>query len=140
MASIKPWDIDISLMMHPALNKIINLSTLHHEGLSKTDKRHRASLGSTALYHTVLNEQFKETRIVKMVKGKPQYPKAFYLSNIEIEYLPDHAVWKIIFSNGGKKRKNAKLHYKIMETIYVRRLQGVYMIDEEFPSSEVNPA
>lgn len=129
---ISPWDIDSTLMMHPALNKILRLSDLHLISASKSVKRNRAMLASTALYHIVLDKMFKESSIVRMIRGKPQYQKRKYLGNIEIEYIPDHAAWKVTITNGGKKRKNAKLQYEIMETLYIRKLQGIYIVDDEF--------
>lgn len=129
---ITPWDIDPTLMMHPGLNKILRLSDLHLISASKSTKRNRAMLASTALYHTVLDNRFKETSVVRMVRGKPQYQKRKYLGNIEIEYLADHVVWKVTISNGGNRRKNAKLQYAVMEVFYIRKLQGIYAVDDEF--------
>jgi len=129
---MKIEELDPTLMMYPSLNKIINLSTLHHKDLSKSFKRHRANLASTCLYHNILDSHFKESSMLQMVRGKPQYPKMFYLGNIEIEYLPDYGVWKVTITNGGKKRKNAKLSYKIKAVLYIRKLQGIYIIDKEF--------
>jgi hypothetical protein len=131
-------DFNPTLMMHPALNAIINLSNTYLETLSKRQKINRVKLSSTCLYHTVLDSFFKESRILKMIKGKPQYPIKKYLGNIEIKYIPEHSVWEVKITNGGRTRKNAKISYKIKETLYIRKLQGIYIIDNEFRSLATN--
>lgn len=130
MGSIRPEDLDPTLMMDPGLNEIISKSNTHIETSKKT-MGHRLSFGATPFYHTVLAKMLEETTIVTMAKGKPTYPEKQYLGNVIINYLPGH-VWKITITNGGKKRKNAKLPLKIKEIFYLRRTSGHYWVDKEF--------
>ena len=133
MVSIKPWDLDPTLMMHPGLNTIIAKANEHIDNISKKNMSRRRNMGQTScLFHTVLNEILKEATVVVMKRGKPVYPELSYLGNILVQYLPDNHVWEITFTNGGKKRKNAKLPLKIMETIYIRYTNGVYWVDSSF--------
>ena len=130
--TIKPWELDPLLRLHSGLNKILHLANEHIESASKRALKQRREIASSScIYHTVLVRQLLRASELKLFRGKPDFTSS-YLKNIEIEYLPDRSVWKILITNGGTKRKNARLQYKIKETLYLRKLQGNYIIDEEF--------
>ena len=128
-------EMDPTLMLHPALNEMIHLSAAYHEGLSRRTRLNRARMSATCFYHNILAEAFDEAAKVRMIggkRGKPGYPKRGYLGNVEIEYLPERAAWKVTLTNGGLRRKNARLPYKVREILYVRRLGGIHVVDDEF--------
>jgi len=124
-------DIDTLLMLDPGLNAIVAKSNTHIE-VSKKIMAHRFSLGSTALYHTILAKMLEETTIVAMKKGKPVYPERKYLGNVIMNYLSERHAWKITITNGGNKRKNAKKPMKVKEVFYLRRTTGAYWVDDDF--------
>ena len=128
--TIKPWDLDPTLMMHPGLNIIIAKANEHLENAPKNLMKRRREMGqTTCLFHTVLNQFLDEATIISMKKGKPVYSEKRYLGNIIINYLPEKNVWKITITNGGNKRKNAIIQLKVKETLYLRHTNGVYWVD-----------
>jgi len=128
-------DLDPRLMMDPGLNAIIAKSNTHIV-TSKKIMRHRLSLGSTPFYHTVLDKLLEKATVVTIHRGKPTYPEENYLGNVIMKYLPERHAWKITITNGGLKRKNAKLPLKIMEVFYLRKTMGSYWVDDEFEEDD----
>ena len=130
--TIRPRDLNPLLRLHTGLNTILHLANEHLESASKRMMKIRRETSiTTCIYHTVLERQLRKASELKLTRGKLDFT-ASYLGNIEIEYLPERFVWKILITNGGKKRKNARLPYKIKETLYLRKLQGIYVVDDEF--------
>ena len=127
---MKRDEIDPTLMMNPALNELIALSTAYHEGLTRRRKEIRAILSGTPFYHDTIVQMFGETSTLTLRGSKAAYPIRRFLGNLEIQYLPKKHVWKVLITNGGMKRKNASVPYKIKRIIYVRRLSGIYFIDK----------
>lgn len=114
---MKLEDLDITLMLEPVLNEIIQLSNLYLSGNNRTMK-HRIALSSTCLYHNVIHDLFTQSRKAIYDKKKGLiYPTMNYLGNIKIVWLPNDNCWKVLITN-GKRGKNKQ----VKETIFVEKV------------------
>lgn len=96
-------ELDVTLMMEPCLNKIIQLAN-HHGDYDKRTMKHRIALSATCLYHNALAEMLERSRHLQLnkTKKKMEYPIIRYLGNLEIQWVPDKTVWKVTITNGKK--------------------------------------
>ena len=122
-------DLNPALMMQPVLNKIIALANDSIVCKPKI-KKCRLELSTTPLYHSVLDEMFREAQKAVFRNKKLYYPTLKYLANIEIRWMPREKMWEVKITNGGTNRKNASLKRKVLHVIYVRKLKGIYLEDK----------
>ena len=124
-------DLNPLLMMQPVLNKIIMLANEAMVCKPKV-KMCRLKLATTPLYHTVLDKMFEESRKARFKKSKGlHYPVLKYLGNIEVLWIPKKKLWKVTITNGGSNRKNTRLKRKVCHVIYVRKIKGIYVEEED---------